>query len=221
MPGVVLPCPTSVVAFPSQTSIKPSTCIPDNDPGIESTQAIAHSPHPYYANRSCNEGEGSSYTNNDPQTSQNIILAVGESGGLSRSERRPEDIVEVEAIIKDGFKMPTTVRRLRDLWELGEVTTCPRWRSNGGLGSIHYGTNSDSMLSQLSHVESDNDIIQCNNRLKLEEYFAESARIRELGKHLGMKCSRDEEDVIRVLDDWEVRDNEILSSEEGVKNGVS
>ncbi|KAK7364018.1 hypothetical protein VNO80_12340 [Phaseolus coccineus] len=57
-------------------------------------------------------------------------------------------------------------------------------------------------LSRLSQVESDNDIIQCNNRLKLEEYLAESARIWELGKHLGMKCSGDEEDVIRVLDDW-------------------
>ncbi|KAK7373471.1 hypothetical protein VNO80_06880 [Phaseolus coccineus] len=122
-------------------------------------EAIAHSPHTYYANRSCNEGEGSSYTNNDPQTSKNIILAVGESGGLLRSERRPEDIVEVEAIVEDGFKTPATFLRLRDLWELGEVTARPRWRSNGGLGSIHYGTNSDSRLSRLSHVESDKDII--------------------------------------------------------------
>ncbi|KAK7356165.1 hypothetical protein VNO80_15431 [Phaseolus coccineus] len=183
---VVLPWPKSVAA--------PIKSYP---------QAIALSPHPYYAIRSCNEGEGSSYTNTDSQTSQNTIFAVGESGELSQSERRPEDSVEVEEIAEDGLKTPTTIQRLCDLWESGEVTVRPRWRSNGGLGSIHYGTNSESRLSRLSQVEFDNDIIQCTNRLKLEEYLAESARIWELGKHLGMKCSGDEEDVIKVLDDWE------------------
>ncbi|KAK7357445.1 hypothetical protein VNO80_16731 [Phaseolus coccineus] len=183
------PVPTLYVALPWPTSVAtPIKLYP---------QAIALSPHPYYAIRSCNEGEGSSYTNVDSQTSQNSILAIGENGELSQLGRRPKDSVEVEEIAKDGLKTPTTVRRLRDLWESGEVTVRPRWRSNGGLGSIHYGTNSDSRLSRLSQVESDNDIIHCNNRLKLEEYFAESARIWDLGKHLGMKCSGDEEDVIR------------------------
>ncbi|KAK7334866.1 hypothetical protein VNO80_26632 [Phaseolus coccineus] len=101
-------------------------------------QAIALSPHPCYAIRSCNEGERSS------QTSQNTFFAVGETGGLLQAGRRPEDSVEVEEIAQDGLETTTTVRRLRDLWESGEFSGRPRWRSNGGLGPIHYGTNSES-----------------------------------------------------------------------------
>ncbi|KAK7377894.1 hypothetical protein VNO80_03327 [Phaseolus coccineus] len=64
--------------------------------------------------------------------------------------------------------------------------------------------------------------LECNNRLKLEEYIAESARIWESGKHLEMKCLGDEEAMIRELDGLEVRDNEIMKlSEEGAKNSVS
>jgi len=41
-----------------------------------------------------------------------------------------------------------------------------------------------------------------------------------LGKELGLRCSEDEEVVTRVLEEWEVRDNEVRkSSEEGAING--
>ncbi|KAK7382522.1 hypothetical protein VNO80_01384 [Phaseolus coccineus] len=104
----------------------------------------------------------------------------------------PEDSVEVEEIAEDGLKTPTTVRRLRDLWESGEFTVCPRRRSKGGLGSIHYGANSESRLSFCSNAESDCDIIKCNNRIRLEERVDESARLWDLAKQLGMKCLGDE-----------------------------
>ncbi|KAK7377255.1 hypothetical protein VNO80_02677 [Phaseolus coccineus] len=178
----VSPLPTLSAVTPSlSTCFKPQMCMTDSARETECPLDISHSLHPYYANRNCNEGEGSPYTAYDSQNSQNNYLAEGKSGGLLRSERRLEDIDEVKANAEDKSKTPVRVQRLRDLWELGVDTARPRWSSNGGLGSIHYGTNSSSRLSCSSNAESDNDIIQCNNRLKLEEYIAESARIWELG----------------------------------------
>ncbi|KAK7372792.1 hypothetical protein VNO80_06180 [Phaseolus coccineus] len=140
---------------------------------------------------------------------------------LLQAGRRPKDSVEVDEIAEDGLETTTTVRRLRDLWESGEFTVRPRWRSNGGLGPIQYGTNSESRLSFCSNAESDCDIIKCNNRIRLEEMVDESARLWDLAKQLGMKCLGDEAEVVSEMERLEERDNEVKKMfEEGTTNGA-
>ena len=58
-------------------------------------------------------------------------------------------------------------------------------------------------------AESVNNIIQCNNRLKIEDNDVESVRIWDLGHNLGLQCPGDEESIVRELDRLEARDNEV------------
>jgi len=96
----------------------------------------------------------------------------------------------------------------------------PKWRFKGGLGNVHYGVRSSSRLSRCSNVEFDSDIVKCNNRLRVEQNDIEYVRLWGLGTQLGLKCSEDEEVVIRELEGLEVRDNEVRKLfEEGAING--
>jgi len=109
-------------------------------------------------------------------------------------------------------KTSLEIRRLRDH---GMPITHPKWRSNGGVGSLHQGLNSSSRLSHCSFAESNNDINLCNNRLKLEDNAAESARIWDLGKNLGLQCSGVVGNVVGKLDHMEVRDNDVKKGSRG------
>ena len=56
-------------------------------------------------------------------------------------------------------------------------TAQAKWRSKGGIGTLHHGATSSSRLSKCSFAESVNDIVLCNNRLKSEDDTAEFVRI--------------------------------------------
>ena len=138
------------------------------------------------------------------------------SVGSSMSERRGSINANTIIDVEEGPKTPESVRRLRDLWEQGTKQSCLRWRTKGGLGPLHYGINSSSRLSRCSFAESVSDIEHCNNRLRLEEKVAESALIWDAGKHLGVKCSGEEVDVVVELECMEVRDKDVKKrAEEG------
>jgi len=132
-------------------------------------------------------------------------------------ERRTDGTREEDAGAKEGFKSPERVQRIRALWELGVTSAQPRRMSKGGQGTLQYGIRSSSRLSLCSKTGTDSDIINCNNRLRVEWNDTESVKLWGTGKHLGMKCSGNEEAVIREMDCMEVRDNEVMmSSEEDV-----
>ena len=141
------------------------------------------------------------------------------SVGSSTSERRGSIKDKATLIAVELSKTPENVRRLRDIWEQGTKQSCLRWRSKGGLGPLHYGINSSSRLSHCSFVESDSDIEHCNNRLRVEDNVVESARIWEAGKHLGLRCSGEEVDLVVELKCMEVRDKEVKKcAEEGTSH---
>jgi len=96
-----------------------------------------------------------------------------------------------------------------------------RWRSKGGLWPLHYGINSSSRLSRCFFAESEYDIVLCNNRLRLEDNVAESDRIWDAGKQLGLRCSREEVDVVVELGCMDARDKEVKKlSKEGSCHAV-
>ncbi|KAK7364586.1 hypothetical protein VNO80_13323 [Phaseolus coccineus] len=116
-----------------------------------------------------NNGDGGSFS----------IAKRGEAGcgGLLGLERWRSNNEEEEAIVEEGYKMPKRVRRLKNLWEQATKNVRPRWRSNGGLGSLHCGISSPSRLSLCFKADFDNDIIHCNSWLRNEESIVESTRI--------------------------------------------
>ena len=128
------------------------------------------------------------------------------SMGSSSPEKRGRISVKATPSGVEGSKTPENVRRLRDLWEQGTKPSCLRWRNKGGLRPLHYGINSSSRLSHCSFAESVSDIEHCNNRLRLEDYVAESARIWDARKELGVRCSGEEVDVVVELECMEVRE---------------
>ena len=158
--------------------------------------------NPCHAIRRCSEGEGSFSGSSDPQSSGSV---------KRRKEVNVEEPnAEHETISSGdvGCKSSPELRRLRSTWGHDTQTAQPKWRSNGGVGSLHHGVNSSSRLSHYSFAESITDIHHCNNRLKLEINDAESVRIWELGRNLGMQCSGDDGSLVGELDRLEVRDKD-------------
>ena len=136
----------------------------------------------------------------------------------STSERRDESGDKINSIAEAESNTPENVRRLRNLWEQGTKQSCLRWRSKGGLGPLHYGINYSSRLSRCSFAESESDIEHCNNRLRVEDNVDELVRIWDASKHLGLRCSGEEVNVVVELECMEVRDKEVRKcAEEGTK----
>ena len=131
-------------------------------------------------------------------------------------ERRTNGTGEEDAGVKEGFKSPERVQRIRALWELGETSIQPRRMSKGGQGTTQNGIRPLSRLSLCSKAKNDSDIINYNNRMRVERNDSKSVRLWGTSKNLGMECSGNEEAVIREMDCKEVRDNEVMiSSEKG------
>ena len=142
--------------------------------------------YPCRAIRSGSEGEGSSSGSSEPQSNGDIIWRKeGDEVGVVR---RKSSVEEALAHTEVPTKTSPECRRLLELREHGAVAAQPKWRSNGGIGALHLGATSPSRLSRCSVAESVNDIIHCNNRLKIEENEADSVRIWDLGHNLGLQC---------------------------------
>jgi len=158
--------------------------------------------NPCHAIRHCSEGEGSSSGSSDPQSSGSVKRCKA----INVEEPNTED----EAIFSGdvGCKSSPKFRKLRSTRGHDTQIAQPKWRSNGGVGSLYHGVNSSSRLSHFSFAESITDIHHCNNRLKLEVNDTESVRIWELGRNLGMQCSGDEGSLVGELDRLEVRDKD-------------
>lgn len=97
----------------------------------------------------------------------------------------------------DNYNTTIWVRRLHDLWKMGESSVQPRWRSKGGVGSLHLGIN---FASRLSFNSNDGNIVNCNNRLWNVENTNEPTKLWELGKQLWMSCCGDEDEVIKEFE---------------------
>ena len=110
---------------------------------------------------------------------------------------------------------PERVRHLRLLWEQGTRTVQRRWRSKGGLGSLHQGNKYQTKLNSKTYATSDSEIVECNNRIRREVTQSEATRIWELGKRLGTTCSGNVSMLIKEMETLEDRDNEILSKFKG------
>ena len=154
------------------------------------------SPHPggTIRNGEPRGGPLHNYTSNHT-ASHDEPSSVGSSMSGSRDPTNNEalPIAEEEPITSEN------VRRLRGLWEQGTKPSCLRWGSKGGLGPLHYGVNSSSRLSRCSFAESDHDIEHCNNKLRVEDCVAKSERIWDAGKHLGVRCSGEEVNIVVEL----------------------
>ena len=174
------------------------------------------SPHPGGTIRNGEPRGGPLYNLTPNQTaSHGEPSSVGSSTSVSRGPTNDEalPITDEEPITLEN------VRRLRGLWEQGTKPSCLRWRSKGGLGPLHYGVNSSSRLSRGSFAESDNDIEHCNNKLRVEDCVAESERIWDAGKHLGVRCSGEEVNIVVELESMEERDKEVKKNvEEGTSH---
>ena len=141
----------------------------------------------------------------DPTLIQGETSSVGSSMSERRNLAKGKEGVNTE----DGYQTPENVRRLREIWEQGTKQSCLRWRSKGGLGPLHYGINSPSMLNRCSFADSESDIIHCNNQLKQEINEVESVRIWEAGRQLGVRCSDEEVDIVVELEGMEERDKAV------------
>ncbi|KAK7382451.1 hypothetical protein VNO80_01303 [Phaseolus coccineus] len=109
--------------------------------------------------RCSNEGSLSS-RDKGPQTSC-INRCCEEGGGDSVGVENNFDSSGEEGEVEvDGSKTSMRDHWLQSRWELGETSVRPRWRSKGGLGSIHSGIHSSSRLSFCSNAESDCDIVK-------------------------------------------------------------
>jgi len=110
------------------------------------------------------EGHDSSSGSFDPQPS------------VSTNRRRDRCVVgtingsKVLTHIEAASKTSLEFRRLmvsKTSRDHGERIAQPKWRTNGGIGSLH-GVSSSSRLSRCSFAKSTNDINQCNSQIKLE-----------------------------------------------------
>ena len=175
--------------------------------GVMITQGSDTGIHPCHATRQYSAGAGSSMGSSNSHHSDNTCprkegIEEGFEEGAEKSMPGADE--------KEGTgKIPLEVRRLGELRQMEALTTHPKWRSKGGVGNLHHGVTSSSRLSKCSFAESVNDIVQCNNHLKLEDDTAESVRIWEFGQNLGMECLGDEGSVAGELGRMEIRDNEV------------
>ena len=120
----------------------------------------------------------------------------------------------------DDTQTSDRVRHLRALWEQGDRTVQQRWRSKGGLRSLHYGNRYSTRSSSISYALSDSEIVECNNRIRKEAVEPEPTRIWELGKRLGTNCSRDKDMMLKELEVMEDKDKQVLSKlKKGTKTG--
>jgi len=101
------------------------------------------------------------------------------------------------------------------LWEQGALTVQRRWRSKGGLGSLHQGSKYSTKLNSKTYAMFDSEIVECNNRLKREVIQSKATRIWELGKRLGTTCSGNVSMLIKEMETLKDRDNEVLSKSKG------
>ena len=148
------------------------------------------------------ERESSSTGSSDPQSSGSVKWC--------KTTNSVESIAEHDALSKGevGCKSSPEFRRLRSTGGLGTQNAQPKWRSNGGVGTLHHGVNPVSRLSHCSLAESSTDIHHCNDRLKLDLKDAESMRIWELGRNLGLECPGGEGNLVEELDRLEERDKD-------------
>jgi len=169
---------------------------------VSKTQECDSDVNPCHAIRRRSEGEGSSSGSSNSQSSGSVKWCKTTNGEETNGEH--------EALSNGvvGCKSSPEFRRLQSTRGHGTQTAQPKWRSNGGVGSLHHGVNSSSRLSHYSVAESSTDIHHCNDRFKLEIKDAESVRIWELGRNLGMECSGGEGNLVGELDRLEVRDKE-------------
>ena len=156
--------------------------------------------NPCHAIRCSSESGGSSTGSSDPQSSGSINKTINAEETNDEHEALSDGVV--------GRKLSPKFRRLRSMRGHGTQNAQPKWRSNGGVGSPHHGANSSSKLSLCSFAESSTDIHHCNDRFKLDTKDAESVRIWELGRNLGMECSGGEGNLVGELDHLEERDKD-------------
>ncbi|KAK8466691.1 hypothetical protein PHAVU_008G145700 [Phaseolus vulgaris] len=159
----------------------------------------ASNPHPVHCS---SERESSSTGSSDPQSSESVKWCKRTNGVESSAEHNALSKGEV------GCKSSPEFRRPRSTGGMGTQNAQPKWRSNGGVGTLHHGVNPVSRLSHCSLAESSTDIHHCNDRLKLDVKDAESVRIWELGRNLGLECSGGEGNLVEELDRLEERDKD-------------
>jgi len=120
--------------------------------------------YPCCAIHQCSKEEGSLSGSSDPQSNEKSRRSkeVNAEGSI--------DAPKVSVRMEMASKTSSEIRRLRDhVLPIAQ----PKWRSNGGVGSLHQGVNSSSMLSHCSFAESSTNINLCNNQLKNEEKVVE------------------------------------------------
>jgi len=159
-----------------------------------------------------------------PQSDNNIHRKVvdkeGEDGEGGNEKLNVVSREKGEAM-EEARITPERMRHLRLLWKQGALTVQRRWRSKGGLGSLHQGNKYSTRLNSKTYATFDSEIVECNNRLRREVTQTEATRIWELGKRLGTTCSGNVSMLIREMETLEDRDNEVLSkSKEGTKGGI-
>ena len=175
--------------------------------GATTVQGSDSGIHPCHATRWYSEGAGSSMgSSNRHCIRSNYSCKEGLEEGFEEGVERSM----LGADEKEGTcTISLEIRRLRELRKTEASSAQPKWRSKGGIGTLHHGATSSSRLSKCSFAESVNDIILCNNRLKFEDDTTESVRIWEFGQNLGMQCLGDEGSVAGELGRMEARDNEV------------
>jgi len=119
---------------------------------------------PCHATHQFSEGQDSSSGSSDPQPS--VSTNRRREGCVGGTINGSKALTHTEAASKTSpkFRRLMVSKISRDH---GERIAQPKWRTNGGIGSLH-GVSSSSRLSRCSFAESTNDINQCNSRIKLE-----------------------------------------------------
>ena len=155
----------------------------------------------------------------DPTNRLNLVMVEG-SGGNTGKKKIDIGSGGEDSIAVNAYQTAERVRHMHQLWEQGARTVQQRWRSKGGLGSLHYGNKYSTRSSSNSYALSDSEIVESNNRIRKECVESESTRIWNFGKRLGATSSQDEDIMFKEMEILEDRDRKVLSkSKKGTKSG--
>jgi len=144
-----------------------------------------------------------------------------EAAGAMVSAAQISNLVGGEVGIYERSKSssPLRHRKKKGLTELGD--SCPFPRRSGMIkarmpqaGAMAHNTDEISSSSI-----SDKNIYICNSRLDEPDDRAGPSKLWEVGKQVGIRCRKGENEVVREYGNMEVRDSEVASrSETGNKN---
>lgn len=186
------------------------------DPQVEEVYTLVHSKDDVL-------DQGSfSHSKEGPQT--RTIKVVGEDYNEVVGPIGMDDMMignECLALGISNHPPPRAHRqRRRFLWELGDCSSQLQRNLNSEMGSPQVGSCSSSRVSSNSNALSDGDIVNYNSHLWSFDDVDVPSNVGELGKHLGVSCDREEEDVVKELECMEERDSEVLKKFEDGNNGV-